>query len=156
MSSIQLHQHPSAIDCSHEHVAGLLPATPQRIEDLIVLMRSDLLHIITRYHQMAGYRHQATDQGWCQHCWHHCCTAGLLGPKEQRHSPRFATHQLLYCKQHQSALFSSIQQLCNLASASTSATVLCIVTFIGIALCKIAHRCVSIPNAHSIRILSSE
>jgi hypothetical protein len=41
----------SAIDCSHFHVAGLAPATPQRIEDLMVSMRSDLLLIITRWEQ---------------------------------------------------------------------------------------------------------
>ena len=40
-----------AIDCSYEHVAGLAPATPQRIEDLMVSMRSDLLRIITRWEQ---------------------------------------------------------------------------------------------------------
>ena len=37
----------SAINCSHEDVAGLSPATAQRIEDLMVSMRSDLLRIIT-------------------------------------------------------------------------------------------------------------
>ena len=41
----------SAIDCSYAQVAGLLPATPQRIEDLMVSMRSDLLRIITRWEQ---------------------------------------------------------------------------------------------------------
>ena len=41
----------SAIDYSHEHVVGLSPATPQRIKDLMVSMRSDLLQIITRWEQ---------------------------------------------------------------------------------------------------------
>jgi hypothetical protein len=41
----------SAIDCSHEHVAGLSPATPQRIKDLMVSTRSDLLGIISRWKQ---------------------------------------------------------------------------------------------------------
>jgi hypothetical protein len=41
----------SAIDCSHEHVVGLSPATPQRFEDLMVSIRSDLLRIITRWEQ---------------------------------------------------------------------------------------------------------
>ncbi|KAI2510573.1 hypothetical protein MHU86_3841 [Fragilaria crotonensis] len=41
----------NAIDCSYAHVAGLSPATPQRIEDLLVSMRSDLLRIITRWEQ---------------------------------------------------------------------------------------------------------
>ena len=39
------------IDCSYEHVSGLAPATPTRIEDIIVSMRSDLLRIITRWEQ---------------------------------------------------------------------------------------------------------
>ena len=41
----------SAIDCSHEHVAGLSPATPQRIEDIMVSMRSNLLRIRTCWEQ---------------------------------------------------------------------------------------------------------
>ncbi|KAI2508206.1 hypothetical protein MHU86_6257 [Fragilaria crotonensis] len=41
----------SAIDCSYAQVAGLSPATPQRIEDLMVSMRSDLLRIISRWEQ---------------------------------------------------------------------------------------------------------
>ena len=41
----------TAIDCSYEHVSGLAPATPTRIEDIIVSMRSDLLRIITRWEQ---------------------------------------------------------------------------------------------------------
>ena len=41
----------SAIDCSHEHVVELSQATPQRIEDLMVSMRSDLIRIITRWEQ---------------------------------------------------------------------------------------------------------
>jgi hypothetical protein len=39
------------IDCSNEHIAGLAPATPTRIEDIIVSMRSDLLRIITQWEQ---------------------------------------------------------------------------------------------------------
>ena len=35
----------------YAHVAGLLPATPQRIEDLMVTMRSNLLRIITHWEQ---------------------------------------------------------------------------------------------------------
>lgn len=41
----------NAIDCSYEQVAGLSPATPQKIEDIIVSIRSDLLRIITRWEQ---------------------------------------------------------------------------------------------------------
>lgn len=41
----------SAIDCSHVNVGGLSPATAQRIEDLMVSMRSDLIRIITRWEQ---------------------------------------------------------------------------------------------------------
>ena len=41
----------SAIDCSHEKVAGFSPAAPQKIEDIIVSIRSDLLRIITRWEQ---------------------------------------------------------------------------------------------------------
>lgn len=40
-----------AIDCSHTNVEMLSPATPQKIEDLLVSMRSDLLRIITRWEQ---------------------------------------------------------------------------------------------------------
>ncbi len=41
----------SATDCSYDQVAGLAPATPQKIADIIVSMRSDLLRIITRWEQ---------------------------------------------------------------------------------------------------------
>ena len=41
----------SAVDCSYEVVAGLVPATPQRIEDVFTSMRSDLLRIISRWEQ---------------------------------------------------------------------------------------------------------
>ena len=41
----------NAIDCSYEQVAGLSPATPQKIEDIIVSIRSDLLRIIPRWEQ---------------------------------------------------------------------------------------------------------
>ena len=37
--------------CSYEQVEGLCPATPQRIEDVFTLMRSDLLRIIMRWEQ---------------------------------------------------------------------------------------------------------
>jgi hypothetical protein len=40
-----------AIDCSHTTVELLSPATPQKIEDILVSMRSDLLRIITRWEQ---------------------------------------------------------------------------------------------------------
>jgi hypothetical protein len=40
-----------ATDCSYEVVAGLVPATPQEIEDCFTSMRSDLLRIITRWEQ---------------------------------------------------------------------------------------------------------
>ncbi len=40
-----------ATDCSYALVAGLAPATPQRIEDCFTSMRSDLLRIITRWEQ---------------------------------------------------------------------------------------------------------
>jgi hypothetical protein len=35
-------QFVNAINCSFEHIAGLSPATPQKIEDIIVSIRSDL------------------------------------------------------------------------------------------------------------------
>ena len=41
----------TATICSHEQVAALSPATPQRIEDIFTSMRSDLLRIITRWEQ---------------------------------------------------------------------------------------------------------
>ncbi len=41
----------NAIDCSYEQVAGLAPATSQKIKGIIVSMRSDLLRIITRWEQ---------------------------------------------------------------------------------------------------------
>ena len=40
-----------ATDCSYNLVAGLLPATAQKIEDRFTSMRSDLLRIITRWEQ---------------------------------------------------------------------------------------------------------
>ena len=40
-----------AIDCSYEQVAGLSPAAPQKIEDIVASLRSDLLRIITRWEQ---------------------------------------------------------------------------------------------------------
>jgi hypothetical protein len=40
-----------AIDCSFVNVEVLNPATPQKIEDILVSMRSDLLRIITRWEQ---------------------------------------------------------------------------------------------------------
>jgi hypothetical protein len=39
------------LDCSHTTVELLSPATPQKIEDILVSMRSDLLRIITRWEQ---------------------------------------------------------------------------------------------------------
>jgi hypothetical protein len=41
----------SAVDCSYEVVAGLVPVTPQKIEDVFTSMRSDLLRIISRWEQ---------------------------------------------------------------------------------------------------------
>jgi hypothetical protein len=40
-----------AIDCSYAQVAGLSQATPQRIEDLMLSMRYDVLQIITHWEQ---------------------------------------------------------------------------------------------------------
>ena len=40
-----------AADYSYEVVAGLVPLTPQKIEDCFTSMRSDLLRIITRWEQ---------------------------------------------------------------------------------------------------------
>ena len=40
-----------AIDCSFVNIEFLNPATPQKIEDILVSMRSDLLRIITRWEQ---------------------------------------------------------------------------------------------------------
>ena len=39
----------SAISCTHQDVAGLTPATPQKIQDLLTSMRSDLVRIIRRW-----------------------------------------------------------------------------------------------------------
>jgi hypothetical protein len=39
------------IDCSYTHVAGLAPATPQKIADCLASMKSDLLRIISRWEQ---------------------------------------------------------------------------------------------------------
>ena len=41
----------TATNCSYEEVAGLSPATPQRIEDIFTSMRSDLARIIRRWEQ---------------------------------------------------------------------------------------------------------
>lgn len=41
----------NATVCSYEHVEALSPATPRKIEDIFVSMRSDLLRIITRWEQ---------------------------------------------------------------------------------------------------------
>ena len=41
----------TATNCSYEDVAGLSPATPQRIEDIFTSMRSDLTRIIRRWEQ---------------------------------------------------------------------------------------------------------
>ena len=40
-----------AIDCLHTTVELLSPTTPQKVEDILVSMRSDLLRIITRWEQ---------------------------------------------------------------------------------------------------------
>ncbi len=40
-----------AIDCSHQQVAGLQPATPQKIADCLALIRNDLLKIIPKWEQ---------------------------------------------------------------------------------------------------------
>ena len=40
-----------AIDCSYSNVEMLAPAAPQKIEDILVSMRSDLLRIITKWEQ---------------------------------------------------------------------------------------------------------
>ncbi|KAI2506748.1 hypothetical protein MHU86_7643 [Fragilaria crotonensis] len=41
----------SATICSYEQVAALLPATPQKIQDIFAPMQSDLLRIISRWEQ---------------------------------------------------------------------------------------------------------
>ncbi len=41
----------NAIDCLYDQVARLSPATPQKIEDIIASIRSDLLRIIPRWEQ---------------------------------------------------------------------------------------------------------
>jgi hypothetical protein len=53
-----------ATNCSYDLVAGLTPATPQRIEDIFTSMRSDLLRIISRWEQSGqgkGERDQESD-----------------------------------------------------------------------------------------------
>ena len=53
-----------ATDCSYDLVAGLTPATPQRVEDIFTSMRSDLLRIISRWEQSGqgeGGRDQEDD-----------------------------------------------------------------------------------------------
>ena len=40
-----------AAHCSYEVVAGLVPATPQKIKDYLISMRSDLLRVITQWEQ---------------------------------------------------------------------------------------------------------
>jgi hypothetical protein len=54
-----------ATDCSYELVAGLLLATPQKIEDCLASMRSELIRIIDRWErsgQGEGGRDQEEDQ----------------------------------------------------------------------------------------------
>ena len=41
----------AAIDCSYEQVAGLQPATPQKIPDCLASIRNDLLKIIPKWEQ---------------------------------------------------------------------------------------------------------
>lgn len=53
-----------ATNCSYDLVAGLTPATPQRIEDIFSSMRSDLIRIISRWEQSGqgeGGRDQEDD-----------------------------------------------------------------------------------------------
>jgi hypothetical protein len=53
-----------ATNCSYDLVAGLTPATPQRIEDIFSSMRSDLIRIISRWEQSGqgeGGRDQECD-----------------------------------------------------------------------------------------------
>ncbi len=40
-----------ATDCSYDLVSGLVPATPQKVEDCFTSMRPELLCIITRWEQ---------------------------------------------------------------------------------------------------------
>ncbi len=57
----------TAVDCSYEVVAGLVPATPQKIEDLFTSMRSDLLRIILRWEQ-SGQGEGGMDNEQDQEC----------------------------------------------------------------------------------------
>ena len=41
----------AAIDCSYEQVAGLQPATPQKVADCLASIRNDLLKIIPKWEQ---------------------------------------------------------------------------------------------------------
>ncbi len=54
-----------ATDCSYELVDGLPPATSQKIEDCLALMRSELIRIIDRWErsgQGEGGRDEEEDQ----------------------------------------------------------------------------------------------
>jgi hypothetical protein len=54
-----------ATDCSYDLVAGLVPATPQKIEDCFTSIRSDLFRIVTRWEQSGqgeGGRDQEEDE----------------------------------------------------------------------------------------------
>ena len=55
------------IDCSYTQVAGLAPATPQKIADCHALMKSGLLRIISRLEQSGqgeGGRKNEDDEGY--------------------------------------------------------------------------------------------
>ena len=49
-----------ATPCSHDLVAGMTPATPQKIEDTLTLMRVRVLRIISRWEQ-SGQGEGGTD-----------------------------------------------------------------------------------------------
>lgn len=129
----------SAIDCSHaEHVAGLLPATPQRIEDLMVSMRSDLLRIITHWEQSgqgeggrdSQEQEEANDEGTssCSDDDDDIRNIGVLtgrSPRALQSRASFLNGRpsyLLYfwevADTHQQVLQSSLQRLNNKAGAS--------------------------------------
>ena len=55
-----------AIPCTYDLVAGLTPATPQKIEDSMASMRSELLRIITRWEQ-SGQGEGGRDEEELQH-----------------------------------------------------------------------------------------
>jgi len=79
----------TAVDCSYEVVAGLAPATPQKIEDVFTSMRSDLLRIISRWEQ-SGQGEGGMDNEQEQECQDDMMSMASSSIASNEASPRAA------------------------------------------------------------------